>query len=61
MKKAFAAEPMNFETAYDIGEAYRAAKFQRRSKIMQDLAETAMQWYARGMKLDRYDAYNYLR
>ena len=25
------------------------------------LAQTAMDWYSRGIKLDRYDGYNYLR
>ena len=60
LMKAFAAEPMNFETAYDIGEAYRLQSF-KGGQNYEDLAKTAMQWYARGMKLDRYDGYNYLR
>ncbi len=58
--KAFAAEPMNFETAYDIGEAYRLQSF-KGGQNYEDLAKTAMQWYARGLKLDRYDGYDYLR
>jgi O-antigen ligase len=57
---AFAAEPMNFETAYDIGEAYRAESFNGGDNYAA-LAETAMQWYVRARNLNRYDAYSYLR
>ncbi len=60
LTKAFAAEPMNFETAYDIGETYRVKSFNGGDNYT-DLAETAMQWYARARKLDRYDAYSCLR
>ena len=58
--RAFAAEPMNFETAYNIGEGYRTQSF-KGGPDYEDLARTAMEWYARGMKLDRYDGYDYLR
>ena len=51
---------MNFETAYNIGEAYRVESFDG-GQNYEDLAKTAMQWYARGMKLDPHDGYNYLR
>ena len=60
LKKAFAAEPMNFETAYDIGEAYRVESFNGGDHYA-DQAEMAMQWYVRARDLDRYDAYGYLR
>jgi len=60
LKKAFAAEPMNFGTAYDIGEAYRADSFTGGDHYA-DQAKTAMQWYARARNLDPYDAYSYLR
>jgi O-antigen ligase len=60
LTKAFAAEPMNFETADDIGEAYRVESFTGGNNYA-DLAETAMQWYARARNLDRYDSYSYLR
>jgi O-antigen ligase len=59
-KKAFDVEPMNFETAYNIGETYRVQSFDG-GQNYQDLAKTAMQWYARGMKLDPHDGYNHLR
>jgi len=60
LERAFAAEPMNFETADDIGEAYRVESFNGGNNYAKQ-AETAMQWYARAWKLDRYDAYSYLR
>ena len=60
LKKAFDAEPRDFQTAYDIGERYRLQSFQGEADY-ESLAQTAMQWYSRGMKLDPYDAYDYLR
>jgi O-antigen ligase len=60
LMKAFEAEPMDFETAYDIGEGYRLQSF-KGGQNYQDLAGTAMEWYGRSQKLDRYDGYNYLR
>jgi tetratricopeptide (TPR) repeat protein len=51
---------MDFETAYEIGEGYRLQSFQG-GQNYQDLAKTAMEWYARGMRLDRYYGYDYLR
>ena len=51
---------MNFETAYNIGEAYRVQSFDGGQNYT-DLAKTAIQWYARGMDLDPHDGYNYLR
>lgn len=60
LKKAFTAEPMNFETAYDIGEGYRTQSFIG-GQDYEDLAKTAMEWYTRGTKLDPYEGYDYLR
>ena len=60
LEKAFAVEPMNFETAYDIGEAYRVESFNGGDDYAAQ-AETAMQWYTRARKLDPYDAYSWLR
>jgi len=59
-KKAFDVEPMNFETAYNLGEAYRVQSFDG-GQDYKDLAQKAMGWYARGMKLDPHNGYNYLR
>jgi len=60
LEKAFAVEPMNFETAYNLGEAYRVESFDG-GQNYEGLAKTAMQWYARGMKLNPHEGYNYLR
>ncbi len=59
-KKAFAAEPNNFDTAYAIGECYRTQSFDGGDDYAA-LAKNAMDWYARGMKLNPHDGYNYLR
>lgn len=60
LEKAFAAEPENFETAYGIGECYRTESFDG-GQNYEELAKTAMEWFSRGMKLNPYDSYNYLR
>ncbi|HVU26686.1 MAG TPA: O-antigen ligase family protein [Verrucomicrobiae bacterium] len=60
LKKAFAVEPNNFETAYNIGEAYRLQSFAG-DENYETSAQTAMQWYERGWKLDRYASDDYLR
>jgi O-antigen ligase len=59
LEKAFAAEPQNFEISRQIGELYREQSFQGGNDY-QTLAQTAMKWYTRGMKLDPFDGYNYL-
>ena len=51
LEKAFAAEPENFETAYNIGEAYRIQSFEGGPDYAAQ-AETAMRWYARARQLD---------
>jgi tetratricopeptide (TPR) repeat protein len=59
LRKAFAFEPSDFEITYQIAEFYRIQSFQGIQGY--DLqAQTAMQWYSRGMKLDPFDGYNYL-
>ena len=60
LEKAFADEPGNFETAYDIGEAYRLQSFEG-GRDYRAQAETAMLWYARALQLDPFDGYNELR
>ena len=57
---AFDVEPMDFETAYNIGECFRTQSFDG-GQNYEDLAKTAMQWYERSMKLNPHDGYNYLR
>jgi O-antigen ligase len=60
LEKAFAAEPKNFNTASDIGECYRTQSFYG-GENSDALAQTALDWFARGMKLNPFDGYNYLR
>jgi len=60
LEKAFAVEPANFETTYAIGEAFRAQSWQGGDDY-RDLARSAMDWFDRGMKINPFDGYNYLR
>jgi len=60
LEKAFAAEPDNFDTAYNIGEAYRIQSFEGDANYAAE-AETAIHWYASARHLDPYDGYNDLR
>jgi tetratricopeptide (TPR) repeat protein len=53
LKQAYAAEPNNFATTYKIGEALRNPGHER--------FEEALGWDLVGMKLNPWDAYNYLR
>ncbi len=59
-QKAFAVEPMNFETAYNIGEVYRTQSFAS-VENHEAVAKEAMHWYERAMKLNPHSARNYLR
>jgi O-antigen ligase len=60
LNTAFEFEPMDFETAYNIGECFRTQSFDG-GQNYEGLAKAAMPWYARGMKLNPHDGYNYLR
>lgn len=57
LERAFALEPKDFQAAYDIGELYRLQSFQGGQDYEAE-AKTAMEWYSRGMKLDRFDGYD---
>jgi len=59
-ERAFHFEPSNSETAYNIGECFRTQSFDG-GQNNAGLAKTAMQWYARGIKLNPHNSYNYLR
>jgi tetratricopeptide (TPR) repeat protein len=61
LEKAFAAEPKNFDTAFAIGEIYKAKSFLSESDDPAELARKAMAWYDRSLKLQPYDAYTWLR
>ena len=58
--EAFACEPKNFQTAYDIGECFRIQSFDGGENFA-ELARRAMEWYAAANKLNPHDGYNYLR
>jgi O-antigen ligase len=60
LARAFAAEPQNFMTAYNLGECYRTQSFDG-GENSGELAKAAMQWFQRGWKLNRFYGYNYLR
>jgi O-antigen ligase len=65
-KHAFAVEPMNPETSYQLGEAYRhqsqeGAEYYAGQEGVnyRRLAEQASEWYQRGIKLNPWDSRNY--
>jgi len=59
LQKAFALEPMNFETAHEIAECYRLKSWDGGDDFV-PLARKAMEWYQRATKLDPYDPDNWL-
>jgi O-antigen ligase len=60
LKNAHGVEPMNFETTYKLGQIFQNLSFQG-SQDFRGLAQEALDWYARGIRLNPYDAYNYMR
>jgi len=60
LQKAFAAEPKNFQTAYEIGECYRTESLDGGDNYLAR-ANQAMDWYARAIRLNPHDGYNFLR
>jgi tetratricopeptide (TPR) repeat protein len=60
LEQAYAIDPKNFDTTYNIGEAYRVQSLAG-GEDYKELAAKAMEWFERGMKLNPWDGYNYLR
>ena len=60
LEKAFAIEPMNFTSAYEIGEALRLQSWTGEEGY-EKVATVAMEWFQRAMRLNPYDSYSYLR
>ncbi|EEF62854.1 O-antigen ligase family protein [Pedosphaera parvula] len=60
LEKVHQVEPMNFETTYAIGECYWI-KSRQGGDDYEALAKKAMEWYERGMKLDPFYGYNWVR
>jgi tetratricopeptide (TPR) repeat protein len=58
--KAFAAEPKNAETAWQIGEAWRIQSWQG-GEDYAALAAKAMTWFDRSRRLNPFDGYGWLR
>jgi len=58
LEKAFAHEPQNFQTAYDIGECFSKQSINGENADV--LARSAIGWYARSIQLNRYDGYSFL-
>jgi O-antigen ligase len=59
LARAFAAEPMNWETALAAGDAYRIQSKDGGTDY-RELARQAMDWYGRCMKLNRWNGYGFL-
>ena len=60
LDQAFACEPKNFETAYDIGECFRTQSLDGGENFTA-LGQTALDWYAQAIRLNPHDGYSYLR
>ncbi len=59
LKEAFAADPMNADTACAIGEALRRQSSEGGTNYVQ-LAEQAIQWFDRSIKLNSWGGYSFL-
>jgi tetratricopeptide (TPR) repeat protein len=58
LEKAFAIEPTNFQTAYKNAETLRKWSWEQGAD--EAIATKALDWYRRGIKLNPYEAYNFL-
>ena len=59
-QRAYDHEPRNYQTTYNIGESFRMRSFEGGTNYA-ELAEEAMGWFKKGIKLNPYDGYNYMR
>lgn len=59
LEKAYAVEPDNFDTAYQIAEAYRTQSFLGTGDFAA-LAEKSIAWYQRGITNNPFNGYNYM-
>jgi O-antigen ligase len=60
LQRALECEPANFQTAYQIGEAYRIQSLEGGDNY-RELGQEALRWYERSYTLNRWDGYAYLR
>jgi tetratricopeptide (TPR) repeat protein len=56
LQNALACEPKNFETAYNLAECFRTRSLDGGTNYV-ELAETALNYYALGSRLNPHDAY----
>jgi O-antigen ligase/Tfp pilus assembly protein PilF len=59
LKEAFAVEPQNFETAFQIGECYRVQSWEGGDDYA-ELGAQAIEWFARASRLNPHDGYSVL-
>jgi len=59
LKRAFVANPKNFETAYRIGELLRAQSAEG-LEDHQELAQEALAWFRKSIALNHYDPYGFI-
>ncbi len=60
LQNAFAAEPQDFQTAYDIGDCLRTQSFAGGDDT-DVLAKQALDWYGRAMRLNPHYGYSFMR
>ena len=60
LQTALACEPQNFQTAYNIGECFRTQSLDGGTNYV-ELAQSALNFYAQGIRLNPHDAYSPLR
>lgn len=60
LEQAYAVEPRNFDTAYDLGELYRKQSFDGEGDY-ESRAQKAIAWYQRGITNNPLNGYNYMR
>ena len=60
LKRAFAIEPKNSQTAYAIGEAYRVQSWEGAADYV-SLANQALEWFKRAIQLNPYDSSSWMR
>ena len=61
LKRAYEVDPKNFDLAYELGEVLRVWNESIGLPSAQPLAQEAIQWFERGMKLNPLDGYNFAR
>ncbi len=61
LEKAFACEPENFTTAYEIGECFRMQSMTGDDNNSTVNGQKALDWYAQAIRLNPHDGYSFLR